>query len=141
LQLDRKDLAIPACDLGKLVVREDVGALVCFTQMREPHGWHNRHSDQLCGLGAAMSRNDLLVVIDQDRIVEPEPLDTPCDLLNLPFRMGPRVTRLGPERTQGQRLNLHHLASSFYLSVRLDAIATLVALPKFNFDCWDSHAA
>ena len=75
LQLDRQDLAVPAGVLRELVVGQDVGALVGFAEMREPHSWHHRHPDQLCGFGAAMSRNDLLVVIDQDRIVEPEPLD------------------------------------------------------------------
>ncbi len=38
-----------------------------------------------------MPRDDLVIVIDQDRVVEPEPLDAASNLLDLLGRMRARI--------------------------------------------------
>jgi hypothetical protein len=42
-----------------------------------------------------MARDDLVLVIDQERNVESKRLDAPSDLANLFVAMNPRVARVG----------------------------------------------
>ena len=83
LQLDRQKLLVPAGLLGELVVGQDVGALIGLAQMRQPAGGHRVDAEELGGFHAAMAGDDLLVIVDQDRIAEAELLDALRDLPDL----------------------------------------------------------
>jgi hypothetical protein len=51
---------------------------------------------QLGRFDAAVARNDLLGIIDQDRVAEAKLFDALCDLLNLLARMRARVIWVRP---------------------------------------------
>ena len=54
-----------------------------------------------------MSGHDLIIVIDQNGVVEAEPLDTARDLLNLLGRVGPGVARVRSQRVGGSVFKVH----------------------------------
>ena len=70
LQFDGKQLPVPTGFLGELVVCEDVCALLCRREVRQPQRWHGSKSKQLGRFHPPMSGNDLSVIVDQDRTVE-----------------------------------------------------------------------
>jgi len=52
--------------------------------MREPASRHRVDAQDLGGFDAAMADDDLLCIVDQDRITEPELLNAVGDLPDLP---------------------------------------------------------
>ena len=96
LELNGQNLLVPSGLLGELVVGQNVGALFRLAQMREPAGGHRIDTEQLGGFHAAMAGDDLLRVIDQDRIAQAELLDAACDLSDLSLRMRPGIVRVRP---------------------------------------------
>ena len=58
-------------------------------------------------LNAPMSGNDLVIVIDQNGVVEAEPLDAARDLLDLLRRVGTRIARIGSQRMGRPVFEIH----------------------------------
>jgi hypothetical protein len=54
-----------------------------------------------------MSGNDLVIVIDQNGVVEPETLDTARDLLDLLRGVGASIARIGAERVGRPVFEIH----------------------------------
>ena len=54
-----------------------------------------------------MTGKDLIAIIDQQRVVKPEPFDAAGDLLDLLGRMGTGVTRVGPQRVGRPVFEVH----------------------------------
>ena len=90
-QFDREDLVIPSSLFCKAIVCEYIGPLVSLTQMREPHAGHGLQVELLGRLQPTMTCNDVIVVVDQYRVVEPKTLDAAGDLLDLLRRMGASI--------------------------------------------------
>jgi hypothetical protein len=64
-------------------------------------------TQQLCGLDAAMARDDFVVVADQHRVGETKPLDAVGDLSDLLSGMGACVASIGFETGNGHSFDLH----------------------------------
>jgi hypothetical protein len=62
---------------------------------------------QLCCLDAPMPGNDLVIVIDQNRVVEAEPLDALRNLLDLLERMGAGIARIRSQRVGRSVFEVH----------------------------------
>jgi hypothetical protein len=54
-----------------------------------------------------MSRNNLVIIIDQDRVVKTEALNASLDLLDLLGRMGTSIARIGSQREGRPVLEVH----------------------------------
>jgi hypothetical protein len=51
-------------------------------------------AEQFCSFDTAVTGNELVALIDEDRIVESKPLYGASDLLNLRRWMSPRIPRI-----------------------------------------------
>jgi hypothetical protein len=58
----------------------------------------------LSGIGANFlaAARDVFVFVDDDRADEPGSLDAGCDLLDLLFRVRPRIARIQPQRADAR---------------------------------------
>ena len=107
LQLDGQDFPVPPCLLSELVVGEDVSPLIGLAEMRQPYGRHLPHAEQLGGGHPAVARNDLSLVVNENRVAEAELQDAVRDLPDLLPRVCPRVPQIRPERFDRKGLDLH----------------------------------
>src|SRR6266568_7196896 len=107
LQLNRQNLLVPPGLLGELVVGQDVGALIRLAQMREPVGRHRGDAEELGGFHATVTSDDLLVIIDQNRIAEAELRDAVGDLADLLLRMRPGIVRVWPQLANSYIVDFH----------------------------------
>jgi hypothetical protein len=80
--------------------------------MGQPDSRHSLQIQQLCRLNAAMSGNDLIIVIDQHGVVEAKTLYTSRDLLDLLGRVGTGIAKIGPQR-MGRPVFEVHIGSPF----------------------------
>ena len=97
LKLDRQELAVPACELGKPIVGNHIGPDLCWRQMVGAHCRDSGHAEQLCGLDPAMARYDAVRAVDQDRIDKAEFLDTGSNLSDLLWAMRARIAVPAPK--------------------------------------------
>ena len=88
--------------LGKLVVGKNVSALLRFREMLEPDCRHSRKAEQFRRFDATVAGDDAVVLVNQDRIVEPERLDAGGDLGDLLRAVGARVARVGVSAPGGR---------------------------------------
>src|SRR5438270_508209 len=65
-----------------------------------------------------MTGDDLLCIINQNRITEPKLLDTVCDLPDLLLRMRPGIVRVRPQLANTRKFDFHR-NSSFSMQVVL----------------------
>jgi hypothetical protein len=61
-----------------------------------------------------MAGDDLLCIVDQDRIAEPELLDAVCDLPDLALRMRSGIVGVRPQLASKRIFNFHRNSSSQY---------------------------
>jgi len=107
LELNRQKLLVPPGFLGELVIGQDVGALIRLAQMREPVGRHRGDAEELGGFHTAVTGDDLLVIIDQDRIAEAELRNAVRDLADLLLRMRPGIVRVRPQLANSYIVDFH----------------------------------
>ena len=107
LQFDRQQLLVPAGLLGELVVGQDIGALIGLAQVRQPAGRHCVDAEELGRFHAAVAGDDLLGIVDQDRVAEAELLDALCDLANLLLRMRAGIVWVRPQLAHRCVFDLH----------------------------------
>jgi len=98
LQLDCKDLLVPACIERELIVGQHVGAPLGFGEMGKSDGRHCLPAKQLRRFDPSVTRHDLAVVRNEHGVCEPEPLDRGSDPPDLLFGMGARVARVRAQR-------------------------------------------
>lgn len=98
LQFDCKDRVIPARLFSEAIVRENIGALVRLVKMREADAGDSLEAEHACSRKTSMACDDLTFIVDQDRVVEAEPLDAFRDQLDLLRRMGAGIARVGLQR-------------------------------------------
>ena len=70
LQLDGEDVAVPAGLCRQCVVGNQIGALICFTQMGQAYRWDCRNTEKFGGFHAAMTGDDVQIVVGQYWVVE-----------------------------------------------------------------------
>src|SRR3569832_2203385 len=75
--------------------------------MRKADRRHHFHTELLCRLVTAMPGNDLIAVVGEDRIDEPELLDAFRDLADLLARVNPRIPRVRLLRFDADVFGLH----------------------------------
>ncbi len=93
LQLDRKRCAIPAGVEGELVVGQRVGSALCRIEAGKAKNRHVLQAEQFRRIEAAMSGDDPVVAVDEDRIGEAESGDAAGNLPDLFFGVGAGVAR------------------------------------------------
>ncbi len=74
-----------------LIIGKDIGPLLRLAQILNPQAWHLAHFKQSSRSDAAVPCQNGIFRINQNRIRKSEFFDTGCDLLELFFRVGPRV--------------------------------------------------
>lgn len=82
-QFKSEQIIVPAGQLGKPVVGDDVGAFFRFGHMLEAKHRHLCHSKKFRGLDAAMAGDDLAALVDEYGIGEAEAFDAFRDLRDL----------------------------------------------------------
>jgi hypothetical protein len=87
LELESKEVSVPAGVLGELVVGDYVGADLRLGEMLEPKRRNGRHSEELRRAYAPVARDHGIAAVDEDGIGEPERLDRGRDLADLLFGM------------------------------------------------------
>jgi hypothetical protein len=93
--------------IGEPVVGEDIGVLLIVAEMRKAYGRHLLHVEEFCRIRTSVARDDLVVIIDQDRIAEAESLDT-FAIWRICFLLCVRAFfEYGSQRADGQGLHLH----------------------------------
>jgi hypothetical protein len=75
--------------------------------MGQPDSRHSLQIQQLCRLNAAMSGNDLIIVIDQHGVVEAKTLYTSRDLLDLLGRVGTGIAGIRSQRVSWPVFKIH----------------------------------
>ena len=85
LKLDGEQLVVPTGVKRQLVVGDHVGLPLSLIEVRQPQRRHALHLKQPCSLDPPMSRNDLTIVANQDRVGEAEPADAIGNLPDLFF--------------------------------------------------------
>ena len=100
LELLAEHPLIPGRVLGQAVVSDQESHALRLGEMTESNGGYLVPSQLACGQESPVARNDLLLVIDQERNVEPKRLDALSDLANLFVGVNPGVSRV---RFQGCR--------------------------------------
>ena len=97
LKFDGKDLGIPARVESKLVVGNNVSAYLILAEVLETNRWDHIDSQKFCCFDPTMTSNDLVIAINQNRIIESKLDDRPSDLVLLLVGMNARVARVGLE--------------------------------------------
>ena len=105
LQHLAQQTVIPACRLGKPVVRDIEGSCLCRCQMLQADDRHVTSAEPLQRLDPAMAGKHLVIPVHQDRNVEPKTLDTAGDLPDLPGVVLPRILWIEPDLTDGEVLD------------------------------------
>jgi len=85
---------VPDGIFGKAIVGDHEGAGLRLSQMIESDGRYFAPSELMTCQYASMSRDHLVVRIDQHRYVEPEDFNAFCNLANLSRTMEPGVHRI-----------------------------------------------
>src|SRR5262249_46145906 len=78
--------------------RYNVRAYLILAQVVDANRRNHLDSQKLCCFNPTMARNDLVIAVNQYRIVESELDDRTSDLVLLLLRMNARVARIGFER-------------------------------------------
>jgi hypothetical protein len=107
LQFDGQKLPIPSGHLGKPVIGQNIGSLFGVAEMGQLHCGHALNAKQLCGLDPAMPGNDLLLIVNENRIVEAESLDAVRNLADLLLGVRPRIACVGTEHFYRNHRDLH----------------------------------
>ena len=84
LKFNGQNFRRPTSFLCELIVGNHIGALIPFAHVLEAKCRDGFVAEQLCSFHAAMTGYELVVSIDQDRIVESKPLDRSSNFLDLP---------------------------------------------------------
>ena len=85
----------------------DVGALFDLVEVRQLHGWHVLDAEQLRRCYAAVTGDDLPLVVDEDRIAKAKSLDALGDLADLLLGVCSRIARVRSKRSDRAALDLH----------------------------------
>src|SRR5262245_49783036 len=75
--------------------------------MREPANGYRVDAEELGGFHATVTSDDLLVIIDQNRIAEAELRDAVRDLADLLLRMRPGIVRVRPQFANTHIVDFH----------------------------------
>ena len=116
LQLKCENLFIPAGIEGELVIGQRIGPLLLRRHVLKADAGNTVQSDKLGSSQSAMSREDHVLAIDEDRIGESEMADAVGDLPDLFLRMGSRIARVGrqPIRAQEVNVKIDHEIQNFF---------------------------
>src|SRR5271154_4073341 len=95
LELLAEHPLIPAGVPAQAVVGDQEGHALRLGEMTQPNSRYGVPPQLACGQKSPVARDDLLLVIDQERDVESKRLDALSDLANLFVAMNPRVSRVG----------------------------------------------
>src|SRR5436305_1327410 len=75
--------------------------------MRQPDRGNGVDAEQLGGFDPPVTGDDLILVINKDRIAEAKSLDAIRDLTDLLFAVRPRIVRVGPQLADKRVLDVH----------------------------------
>src|SRR5438132_826867 len=87
LELDGQDFRVPAGIEREPVIGNHKGPLLLLAEMLDPDYRDGLHAQELGSLEATVARNDLVIAVDQQRIVEAKFLDRGSNLLDLLLRV------------------------------------------------------
>ena len=87
-----KETVVPGGKLGQAIICNGVGGGLLGGEVLRPDHRDLLASQVLHGQHAPVTSQNAVVAIDQDRVVEPEALNTPGDLPNLPSPVYPRIS-------------------------------------------------
>src|SRR5262249_44748843 len=94
-EFEGQELLVPAGVECDLVVGEDIGPLLGCRHAVDAKAWDGLHPQKLGGFDTAVTSEDLVISIDQNRVGEAEALDAVGDLPDLFPRMSPGVSGIG----------------------------------------------
>ena len=106
LELYRQQFFIPTGQLGQAVVGDDVCLDLCFGEVAQPDCRDLFEPEQLRRCQTPVARDDLPVLIDQDRVSPAECLDGRSDMPDLLVRVGTGISRIRPEGRDSEMFNL-----------------------------------
>jgi hypothetical protein len=158
LEFERQKCSIPSGILG---IGYYIGTNLSRGQI-DAHGGNVAHADEFCCLGPAMSRNNSVGTIDEDRTDKSKFFDARCNLLDLLGSVRARIpcprlqlvgslyvtfnaamARLLQDRRQGP--TTHHFDAVTAAAQRdrlvLDSATTKVILKMKRFPCYFLHVA
>ncbi len=92
--LTAEELDIPARGLRETIVGDAEGARLSPSQVFEADNWDLAQAQSLRSMQAAVVREDVAVLIGENRNIEPKCFDAAGDLLDLPVAVQSRVARV-----------------------------------------------